>query len=290
VCRMYAEVNQMFGDIVKVTPTSKVVGDMALFMVGNSLRPDDVLNGTRELAFPESVVEFFEGRLGEPPGGFPPALQKRVLRDRKPIKGRPGASLPPADFAATRTKVQSLIGRPVDDRELVTYLLYPRVFPDLATHEAKYSDTSVLPTTVFFYGMEPGDETSIDIEPGKTLILKFLTVGEPHTDGSRTVFFELNGQPREVVVMDKALSGKVVTRRKAEPGNPLQVGAPMPGLVARVMVDPGDQVAAGQKLFALEAMKMETTVYAERPGLVAEVPVQAGTQVEAGDLLLRYET
>jgi pyruvate carboxylase len=289
VCRTYAEVNQMFGDIVKVTPTSKVVGDMALFMVGNNLGPDDVLTGTRELAFPESVVEFFEGRLGEPPGGFPPALQKRVLRDRKPIKGRPGASLPPADFAATRSKVQSLIGRPVDERELVTYLLYPRVFPDLATHEAKYSDTSVLPTTVFFYGMEPGDETSIDIEPGKTLILKFLTVGEPHSDGSRTVFFELNGQPREVIVMDKALSGKAVTRRKAEAGNPLQVGAPMPGLVARVMVDPGDQVAAGQKLFALEAMKMETTVYSDRAGTVAELPVQAGTQVEAGDLLLRYE-
>jgi pyruvate carboxylase len=290
VCRTYAEVNRMFGDIVKVTPTSKVVGDMALFMVGNNLGPDDVLNGTRELAFPESVVEFFEGRLGEPPGGFPAALQKRVLRDRKPIKGRPGASLPPADFAATRSKVQALVGRPIDDRELVTYLLYPRVFPDLAAHEAKYSDTSVLPTTVFFYGMEPGDETSIDIEPGKTLILKFLTVGEPRADGSRTVFFELNGQPREVVVMDKALAGKAVTRRKAEAGNPLQVGAPMPGLVARVTVEPGDQVAAGQKLFALEAMKMETTVYAERPGTVAEVLVQAGTQVEAGDLLLRYDT
>jgi pyruvate carboxylase len=289
VCRTYAEVNQMFGDIVKVTPTSKVVGDMALFMVGNNLRPADVLAGTRELAFPESVVEFFEGRLGEPPGGFPPTLQQRVLRDRKPIKGRPGASLPPADFAATRAKVQALVGRAIDDRELVTYLLYPRVFPDLATHQAKYSDTSVLPTTVFFYGMEPGDETSIDIEPGKTLILKFLTVGEPHADGSRTVFFELNGQPREVVVMDKALAGKAATRRKAEAGNPLHVGAPMPGLVARLMVAPGDQVLAGQKLFALEAMKMETTVYAERPGTIAEVLVLAGTQVEAGDLLLRYD-
>jgi pyruvate carboxylase len=289
VCRTYAEVNRMFGDIVKVTPTSKVVGDMALFMVGNNLRPQDILSGKRDLAFPESVVEFFEGRLGEPPGGFPPALQQRILRDRKPIQGRPGASLPAADFAATRVKVETQIGRPVDDRELVTYLLYPRVFPDLAAHDAKYSDTSVLPTTVFFYGMEPGDETSIDIEPGKTLILRFLTVGEPRADGSRTVFFELNGQPREVVVADEALTGKVVTRRKAEAGNPLQVGAPMPGLVARVTVGPGDAVAAGQKLFALEAMKMETTVYAERAGTVAEVLVQAGTQVEAGDLLLRFE-
>jgi pyruvate carboxylase len=289
VCRTYAEVNRMFGDIVKVTPTSKVVGDMALFMVGNNLRPEDVLAGTRELAFPESVVEFFEGRLGEPPGGFPPVLQKRVLRDRKPIQGRPGASLPPADFAATRAKVEAQVGRPVDDRELVTYLLYPRVFPDLAAHEAKYSDTSVLPTTVFFYGMEPGDETSIDIEAGKTLILKFLTVGEAHADGTRTVFFELNGQPREVVVADRSLADQAVKQRKAEAGNPLQVGAPMPGLVARVMVEAGDAVVAGQKLFALEAMKMETTVYAERAGTVAEVPARAGQQVEAGDLLLRYE-
>jgi pyruvate carboxylase len=289
VCRTYAEVNGLFGDIVKVTPTSKVVGDMALFMVGNNLGPADILEGTRELAFPESVVEFFEGRLGEPPGGFPEALQKRILRGRKPISGRPGASLPAADFTATRVKLQTQIGRSVDDRELVTYLLYPRVFPDLAAHEAKYSDTSVLPTSVFFYGMQPGEETSIDIEPGKTLILKFVTVGEAHVDGTRTVFFELNGQPREVVVADQELAGKAVTRRKAEAGNPLHVAAPMPGLVARVAVEAGEHVTAGQKLFALEAMKMETIVYADRAGTVAEVPVAAGTQVEAGDLLLRYE-
>jgi pyruvate carboxylase len=289
VCETYAEVNRMFGDIVKVTPTSKVVGDMALFMVGNNLRSEDVLNGTRELAFPESVVEFFEGRLGEPPGGFPPELRRRVLRGRKPIEGRPGASLPPADFAATRAELEAKIGRKADDREVVSYLLYPRVFPDLAAHQAKYSDTSVLPTSVFFYGMEPGEETSVDIEPGKTLILKFLTVGDPHEDGSRTVFFELNGQPREVVVADRALAGQAAARRKAGPGDPLEVGAPMPGLVVQVTAEAGDEVAAGQKLFALEAMKMETTLYAERAGKVAEVAVQAGSQVEAGDLLLRYE-
>ncbi len=289
VCRMYAEVNRLFGDIVKVTPTSKVVGDMALFMVGNNLAPADVLEGTRELAFPESVVEFFEGRLGEPPGGFPEQLQKRVLRGRTPIKGRPGASLPPADFAATRTALEKQIGRPVDDKEVVTYLLYPRVFPDLAAHQAKYSDTSVLPTPVFFYGMEPGEEASIDIEKGKTLILKFLTVGEPHADGTRTVFFELNGQPREVEVLDRSLASKATPRRKAEAGNPLQVGSPMPGLVVRIPVAASEQVAAGQKLLMLEAMKMETTLYAEQAGTVAEVPVQVGTQVETGDLLIRFE-
>ncbi|HVS35988.1 MAG TPA: pyruvate carboxylase [Gemmataceae bacterium] len=289
VCRMYAEVNRMFGDIVKVTPTSKVVGDMALFMVANNLTPTDVIDGPRELAFPESVVEFFEGRLGEPPGGFPEKLQKRVLRGRQPIRGRPGAALPPADFSAAKSDLQELIGRPVNDREVVAQLLYPRVFPEYAEQEAKYSDLSVLPTPVFFYGMAPGEEVSIDIERGKTLILKYLTAGDPHADGSRTVFFELNGQPRETIVMDRSLTGRAVGRQKARPGNPLDVGAPMPGLVVRVLAAAGEEVAAGQKLFTLEAMKMETTLYAETAGRVAEVLVQPGTQVEAGDLLLRIE-
>jgi pyruvate carboxylase len=258
-------------------------------MVGNNLSAADVLDGPRELSFPESVVEFFEGRLGEPPGGFPEKLQRRVLRGRKPIEGRPGASLPPADFAATRTELEKKLGRSVNDQEVVTHLLYPRVFPDLAAHQAKYSDTSVLPTPVFFYGMQPGEEASIEIERGKTLILKYLTVGDPHGDGTRTVFFELNGQPREVLVADRSLTGQVVGRPRAEAGNPLHVGAPMPGLVVRVAVAEGDVVEAGAKMFTLEAMKMETTIYAERSGVVAEVLVPAGTQVDAGDLLLRYE-
>jgi pyruvate carboxylase len=289
VCSMYAEVNRLFGDVIKVTPTSKVVGDMALFMVGNNLTADDVLDGPRELSFPESVVEFFEGRLGPPPGGFPEKLRARVLRGRKGIEGRPGEHLPPADFEASRKELQRLIGRPANDRELISYLLYPRVFPELAAHQARYSDTSVLPTPVFFHGMEPGEEVSIDIERGKTLIVKFLTVGEPHDDGTRAVFFELNGQPREAVVQDRALGGEARKRKKAEAGNKLHVGAPMPGLVVRVLVAPGDQVAPGQKLFTLEAMKMETTIQAEAAGVVAEVPVHPGAQVEAGDLLLRYE-
>jgi pyruvate carboxylase len=289
VCRMYAEVNRMFGDIIKVTPTSKVVGDMALCMVGNNLTPQEVTEGMGELAFPESVVEFFEGRLGQPPGGFPAALQRRVLRGRKPLTGRPGASLPPADFEAAREALQQQLGRSVNDRELLSHLLYPRVFAEFAAHQARYADTSVLPTPIFFHGMEPGEEASIDIERGKTLFVKLQTVGDPHADGRRTVFFELNGQPREVVVADWALAGKVAARPRAEPGNPLQVGAPMPGLVVRVLVGEEDTVTAGQKLVTLEAMKMETTVYAERAGTVAEVPVEPGTQVEAGDLLVRFE-
>jgi pyruvate carboxylase len=290
VGRMYAAVNQLFGDIVKVTPTSKVVGDMALFMLANNLTPADVLDPKREIAFPESVVEFFAGKLGQPPGGFPPQLQARVLRGRKPLTDRPGALLPPADFAKARTELEGKLGRTPTDEDVISYLLYPKVFLDFATAQAKYSDLSVLPTPVFFYGMETGEEASIEIEPGKTLIVKFLTVGEPHPDGKRVVYFELNGQPREVLVTDRSLGeGVVKARAKAEAGNAKHVPAPMPGAVVGVSVADGEEVAAGQKLLTLEAMKMETTLYAERPGKVAEVLVRAGTQVEGGDLVIRFE-
>jgi pyruvate carboxylase len=286
---MYAEVNTLFGDVVKVTPSSKVVGDMALFMVANSLTPDEVVNGTRELAFPESVVEFFEGKLGQPYGGFPEKLQRRVLRGRTPITERPGAKLAAVDLEAARQKARQQVGRAVSDRDLMAYLLYPRVFPDFAAHQATYSDTSVLPTGVFFYGMQPGEEISVDIEAGKTLIIKFQTVGDPHVDGKRGVFFELNGQPREVLVQDRSLTGAVKAHPKAEAGNRNHVAAPMPGLVVSVAVAPGEQAIGGQKLVTLEAMKMETTVYAEKSGRVGEVLVRPGTQVEAGDLLLRFD-
>ncbi len=289
VVRTYADVNQMFGDIVKVTPTSKVVGDMAIFMTANNLTANDVLNTTRELAFPESVIEFFEGRLGQPVGGFPAKLQARILKGRTPFTARPGSLLAPIDLEAARVKLAGERKQPIDDRELVTYLLYGRVSNDFVAHQAKYSDVSVLPTPAFFYGMEPGEEMSVDIEEGKTLIIKFLTIGDPHIDGKRLIFFELNGQPREVLVQDKSLSADAVTVPKAEPSNPLHVGAPMPGLVVRVMVAPGEEIPKGQKMFTLEAMKMETTVYADRPGKVAEVLVRAGTQVEAGDLMMRYD-
>ncbi len=290
VVKTYSDVNALFGDLVKVTPSSKVVGDMALFMVANGLTPAEVENGTRELAFPESVVEFFEGRLGQPPGGFPKALQKRVLRGRKPLKGRPGASLPPADIEATRAELSAKYKLPASDRDVVSYLLYPKVTPEYVEHYRKYSDTSVLPTPVFFHGLAPGEETSIEIEPGKTLIVKYLTTGDALEDGRRTVFFELNGQPREVLVQDKALAGKgAKARPKADRGDPLQVAAPMPGVVVSVVVAAGESVARGQKLLAMEAMKMETTLYAEHGGRIAELLVKPGTQVEAGDLLMRFD-
>jgi pyruvate carboxylase len=287
VCDAYSEVNRLFGDIIKVTPSSKVVGDMALFVVANNLSPDDVVDRERELAFPESVVEFFEGRLGQPPGGFPAALQERVLKGRKPLTDRPGANLPSAKLDEAREKAESLLGRPAGDRDALSFVLYPRVFPDLAAHERTYSDTSILPTSIFFYGPDPGMENPVEIEPGKTLIVKLLAVGEPHADGKRTVFFELNGQPREIEVADRSLASSVRETPLADPNDSNQVGSPLPGLVVGVAVAVGDPVRKGQKLLSIEAMKMETTIYAERPGRIAELFAQVGNQVKTGDLLLR---
>ena len=287
VCQAYSQVNLLFGDIVKVTPSSKVVGDMALFLVANNLIPEDTLDPERELAFPESVVEFFEGRLGQPPGGFPPALQARVLKGKTPLTDRPGANLPPADLEAAREKASALLGYPASNQDALSFLLYPRVFPDLAAHERLYGDTSILPTSMFFFGPEKEAENLVELEPGKTLIVKLLAVGDPHSDGQRTVFFELNGQPREVEVADRSLASTVREAPKADPGDPLQVGSPLPGLVVGVGVSVGDPVRKGQKLLSIEAMKMETTIYAERPGRVAEVLAKVGHQVKTGDLLLK---
>ena len=289
VCEAYTQVNMLFGDIVKVTPSSKVVGDMALFLVANGLTPEDTLDESRELAFPESVVEFFEGRLGQPPGGFPEPLKTRVLKGRPALDDRPGANLEPAEIEAARAQAEELLGEPATDRDALSNLIYPRVFPDFAKHRRAFGDTSVLPTPLFFFGPEPGVEHPVEIEPGKTLIVKLLAVGEPHPDGKVTVFFELNGQPREIEVTDRSLASSVREAPKADANDPLQVGSPLPGLVVGIAVTAGDPIRKGQKLLSIEAMKMETTLYAERPGRVAEVLAAVGRQVGAGELLLKLE-
>ncbi|HEX7449281.1 MAG TPA: pyruvate carboxylase [Pirellulales bacterium] len=289
ICRMYADVNRLFGDIVKVTPSSKAVGDMALFLIANQLSVDDVLDAGRELSFPESVVDLVSGRMGQPPGGFPLRVQERILRGQKPLKKRPGATLPPADFEATAAELQKRLGRRPTRREIVSYLIYPRVVNDFVWHQETFGDTSILPTPVFLYGPQPNEEMSVELEPGKTLIIKFLTIGDPQPDGRRTVFFELNGQPRDVTVRDTSLEEAVARRAKADPGDPKQVGAPMPGMVVNVAIKPGDTVARGQKLLTMEAMKMETTLYAEREGQIAEVLVEPGAQVDTGDLVIRWD-
>jgi pyruvate carboxylase len=286
ICKVYAEVNQLLGDIVKVTPTSKAVGDLALFLVANQLTTRDLMEGDRELAFPESVIDLLSGMMGIPPGGFPEKVQKRILKDRKPLAGRPGESLPPADLAAARQKVSQRIGREATQRDMLSYLLYPKVFEEFANHQKLYSDTSMLPTPVFFYGQEVGEELNAEIEEGKMLIIKFLTISEPHADGTRTVFFELNGQPREVSVLDKSLEASVARNIQADPNNPKHIGAAMPGMVVTVGVKVGDKVKPGQKLLTLEAMKMETNVTSDVKGVVESLLVKPGSRVEAGDLLL----
>lgn len=289
VCKVYAGVNQLFGDIVKVTPTSKAVGDMALFMVANELTNEDVLNGDRDIAFPASVIDLISGGMGQPPGGFPQAVKDRVLLGKEEFKGRPGETLPAADFDAARTKVKDLVKRDPLEREVVQWLLYERVFEDFAAHQLRFGDVSILPTPNFFYGLEPGEEIAVDIEEGKTLIIRFLTVGNPHADGTRTVFFELNGQPREVTVVDKSVQTDAVQAVKADPANANHVGSTMPGMVVNVAVQAGDSVKKGQKLLTLEAMKMETVLNAEQAGKIADVLVKSGSQVETGDLLVVFE-
>jgi pyruvate carboxylase len=286
VCRVYAGVNQLFGDIVKVTPTSKAVGDMALFMVANELTNEDILDKGRDVAFPASVLDLIGGGMGQPPGGFPENVKERILLGKKEFTGRPGETLPPADFKAAAKEVQEFLGHEPTEREVVTYLLYPKVYRQFEEHFQAYSDTSVLPTPCFFYGLQQEEEIAVDIEPGKTLIVKYLATGNPHPDGKRTVFFELNGQPREVTVLDNSLEGDIVEAVKADPSNSCHIGASMPGMVVTIAVQPGDPVKKGQKLLTLEAMKMETAINAEREGTVTEVLVKAGSQVETGDLLV----
>ena len=290
---MYAEVNQLFGDIVKVTPTSKVVGDMALFMVANNLTPDDVLDPKRELAFPESVVEFFEGKLGQPPGGFPPALQKRSpARPQAARPTGPGATLPPADFAAARKRARSQARRARRPTRTWSRTCSTRRCSPTSPRTRRSTPTlSVLPTPVFFYGMEPGEEVSVDIEPGKTLIVKFLTVGDPHPDGTRHGVLRAE-RPAARGAGDRTSRSAADGRRRGRRRSRATRCTSPRRCRARwcaVAVAAGEEVAAGQKLLTLEAMKMETTLYAERAGKVAEVLARAGTQVEAGDLLIRFE-
>ncbi|TVQ50145.1 MAG: pyruvate carboxylase, partial [Gammaproteobacteria bacterium] len=289
VAERYAQVNEMFGDIVKVTPTSKVVGDMALYMVTSGLTPEQVSDPDHDVGFPESVVQLFHGDLGQPPGGWPQALQAKVLAGETPLTERPGATLPPADLAATREEVQKKIGRKVDDCDLASYLMYPKVFVEFAANRRHYGDVSILPTPVFLYGLKGEEEIAIDIEPGKTLILRLLAVGDPDAEGKRKLFFELNGQPRTVIVTDAGVTATAVANRKAEEGNPAHVAAPMPGLVVSVSVKPGQKVERGDALVSIEAMKMETVLRAEREGTVREVVAPVGTQVEAHDLLVEFE-
>jgi pyruvate carboxylase len=286
--RMYAEVNQLFGDIVKVTPSSKVVGDMTLFLMAKEMTPADILklDEKHDLSLPNSVVEMFSGVLGVPPGGWPKKLQKIVLRGQEPLKGRPSASMAAVDFEKEKESLEKKTGHAIKRDDLLSYLLYPEVFTKYDKFRQTYSDVSVLPTPTFFYGLKSGEEITVEIESGKVLIIKFLTASEPHPDGTRTLFFELNGQPREVNVRDKSLRVMERAHPKADPADPGQVAAPTAGVISGIAVQANHTVERGAKLLTLEAMKMQSNIYAPIAGRVVKLLVTPGQHVEAKDLLV----
>ncbi|SIS97604.1 pyruvate carboxylase [Roseivivax lentus] len=290
VAHTYADVNKMFGDIVKVTPSSKVVGDMALMMVSQNLTRADVEDPKRDISFPDSVIDMMRGNLGQPPGGWPKDLQKRILKNEKPFTDRPGKHLEPVDFDAKRAELSAKFeDAEFDGEDLNAYLMYPKVFTDYFTRHQQYGPVRTLPTKTFFYGMQPGEEITAEIDPGKTLEIRLITIGEPQENGERRVFFELNGQPRSVRVADRKATGGKAAAPKAEMGNPNHVGAPMPGVVASVAVEAGKSVKKGDLLLTIEAMKMETGLHAEHDAVVKAVHATPGGQIDAKDLLVEYE-
>ncbi len=290
VAKTYADVNQMFGDIVKVTPSSKVVGDMALMMVAQDLTRADVEDPETDVAFPDSVVDMMRGNLGQPPGGFPDEILNKVLKGEKPETTRPGMNMDPIDLEVLRADVSAqLDGLPVDNEDLNGYLMYPKVFMDYMGRHRKYGPVRTLPTKNFFYGMAPGEEISAEIDPGKTLEIRMQAVGETGEDGDARVFFELNGQPRTVRIENRKVIATVQKRLKAEDGNAAQIGAPMPGVISSVVVTVGQEVKSGDLLMSIEAMKMETGIACDRNGKIKAIHAPAGTQVDAKDLLIEFE-
>jgi len=283
IARCYAEVNQLFGDIVKVTPSSKVVGDMALFLFTRGIRPADVVNLPAGTSFPASVIDMLSGGLGKPVGGWPRKVVAAVLGDRK----MGSAQAPKIDLAETARELSVKLKREPTQDDLYSHLMYPEVFAEFARFDREYSDVSVLPTPAFFYGLEPGEEIAVSIEAGKTLFIKLVNIGLPDKEGKRIVSYELNGVPRESTILDASLLTKVKARLKADPADASQIGAPIPGVITGLHATVGGKVAKGDKLITLEAMKMQTTIYAPETGIVAEVLVKVGDSVESKDLLLK---
>jgi pyruvate carboxylase len=288
IARCYAEVNQMFGDIVKVTPSSKVVGDMALFLFTRGIKPADVVNlEPGSTSFPESVIDMLSGGLGEPMGGWPPALLKVVLGSTRQPKR---AKVDPVKLKEVRAELTTKLKHELNDDVLYSHLMYPQVFADFAKFQREFSDVSCLPTPAFFYGLKPGEEVNVAIDEGKVLFIKLINVGTPDKDGRRVITYELNGYPREAVVADKTLAKTVKARAKADAGDPLQVGAPIPGMVTALSATVGGKVAKGDKLATLEAMKMQTNILAPMDGVIAEVLVTTGDSVESGDLIVKLRS
>ncbi|HYP16592.1 MAG TPA: biotin/lipoyl-containing protein, partial [Opitutus sp.] len=301
IARTYAEVNALFGDIVKVTPSSKVVGDMALFLFSRGIKPADVVNlEPGATPFPESVIDMMSGGLGWPEGGWPEPVWRAVLGEKRFKEARAAyaaamkksgrstaAKNAEAELATIKAELSEKLRREPTTDELYSHLMYPGVFADFVKHQREYGDVSVLPTPAFFYGLKPGEEISVEIEEGKVLIIRLISVGAPDKDGRRTLSYELNGIAREAFIVDKSVAPKTKARVKADLADPLQVAAPIPGLIVVLSASVGAKVAKGDKLFMMEAMKMQTTVYAQADGVVAEVNAAVGETVEAKDLIVK---
>ncbi|WP_312682739.1 pyruvate carboxylase [Lactococcus taiwanensis] len=283
---MYRTVNMMFGDIIKVTPSSKVVGDMALFMIQNELNEEDVYARGSELNFPESVVSFFRGDLGQPVGGFPEKLQHIIVKDKAVLADRPGLHAEKVDFAAVKAELAEKIGYQPGDHEVISYIMYPQVFLDYQKMQREFGAVTLLDTPTFLHGMRLGESIEVQIEKGKTLSIRLDEIGEPDLAGNRVLFFNLNGQRREVVINDQSVQTQVVAKRKAETGNPNQIGATMPGSVLEILVQAGDKVSKGQALMVTEAMKMETTIEAPFDAEIKEIFVIKGEAIQTQDLLI----
>jgi pyruvate carboxylase len=297
VAQAYADANMIFGDIVKVTPSSKVVGDMALMMVSQGMSRAQVEDPHTEIAFPESVVDMLKGNLGQPEGGWPTAISKKVLKGETAITTRPGASLAPADIDAIRSRVKADLkvgtedseDEGLDDEDLNGYLMYPKVFMDYRARHKIYGPVRALPTHTFFYGMQAGEQITTEIDPGKRLEIMLLTVGATSATGHVKVFFELNGQPREISVPDRKAKAITSARPKADVTNVSHIAAPMPGLVIGVVAKIGQKLGKGDIILQLEAMKMQSALTADRAGLLSTIHVKAGDQVEAKDLVAEWE-
>ncbi|MDR6300925.1 pyruvate carboxylase [Mesonia maritima] len=293
ITEMYAKVNQLFGDVIKVTPSSKVVGDMAQYLVSNNLSIEDFLEKGASLSFPESVKSFFKGDLGQPVGGFPTEIQKIILRDEKPYTDRPNAHLEPVDFdkefKAFKEKFGDGMDRELLESDFLSYKLYPKVFEDLYEHYVKYGKVMNIPSKNFFYGMEPGEEIIVELDRGKTLLITLVSVGDADDEGMVTVFFKVNGQTRNVEIQDKSIKVEKVVHQKVDKNNSKHIGAPLQGSLSSILVKEGDQVKNNQPLFVIEAMKMGTTITANENGTVKKVYLTEGTMVKSDDLVVELE-
>jgi len=282
----YATVNEMFGDIVKVTPSSKVVGDMAQFMVANNLTKEDVFHKGATISFPESVQQFFMGEIGQPAGGFPEELQRIILKDKKPFTDRPNKHLPAVDFDKDFTDFKDKFGNDLTLLDFLSYKFYPKVFEEGLKFWREYGDISVVPTPLFLYGMEMGQDVTIEIAKGKTLLIRLLSIGPVDDNGKRTVFFKLNGQTRNVEVLDRSVKVHKVENKKVEKDNEHQIGAPLQGMLSKLLANKDEKVKKNQPLFVIEAMKMETVITAPFDGVVKNIQLTAGTLVNTNDLVI----